>query len=121
MSKAIAILMTMFTAFILVVGPISGSFADQPAGTVEVKNEESKGIWGWIKDKVMWAGTEVKNGAVYVGTAVKDGAVYVGSAIGNGFKSAWNWIWPSNDKKKDEGMKASTTPTMKMGIATSPL
>ena len=110
MSKAIAIFVTMFTALILVAGPVSVSFAEQPAGAVEVKNEESKGIWGWIKDKVMWVGTEVK-----------DGAVYVGSSIGNGFKSAWNWIWPSNDKKKEDGMKAATTPTMKMGISASPL
>ncbi|MDP1974803.1 MAG: hypothetical protein Q8K37_02410 [Alphaproteobacteria bacterium] len=111
MTKASTILMTLFAVFFLVVGPISVTVADQPTTQkVETAKEESKGVWGWIKDKAMW-----------VGTSIKDGAVYVGSAIGNGFSAAWHWIWPSKkDDKKDDTTKA-TTPTMKMSDEARPM
>ena len=111
MTKASTILMTLFAVFFLVVGPISVTLADQPSTQkVETAKEESKGVWGWIKDKVMW-----------VGTSIKDGAVYVGSAIGNGFSTVWHWIWPSKKEVgKDDGVK-STPPTMKMSDEGRPM
>lgn len=110
MSKAVAIFITMFTLVFFVAAPIAVSYADQAAATTDVKKDESTGVWGWIKDKAGW----VKDKVVSAGVSIKDGVVYVGSAIGNGFKKAWNWVWPwSKDEKKVDVMPA-TGPTTKM-------
>lgn len=111
MTKASTILMTLFAVFFLVVGPISVTLADQPiTQKVETAKEESKGVWGWIKDKVVW-----------VGTSIKDGVVYVGSAIGNGASAVWHWIWPSKKDDKKGDIAKPTTPTMKMSDEARPM